>query len=41
MVLVISDIQALAADVALAVQVVLVAPAFDNLIVLDANLQPA
>ena len=41
MVLVIADIQALAAGVALAVQVVLVAPAFDDLIVFDANFQPA
>jgi len=41
MVLVIADIQALAASIALAVQVVLVAPAFDDLIVFDANFQPA
>ena len=41
MVLVIADIQALAADVPLAVQVVLVAPAFDDLIIFDANFQPA
>jgi hypothetical protein len=41
MVLVIANIQALAADVPLAVQVVLVAPAFDDLIIFDANLQSA
>ena len=41
MVLVIADIQTLAADVPLAVQVVLVASALDNLIIFDANLQSA
>jgi len=41
MVLVITDIQALAAGVPLAVQVVLVTPAFDNLVIFDANFQPA
>ena len=41
MVLVIADIQAFAADVPLAVQVVFVAPAFDDLIIFDANLQSA
>jgi hypothetical protein len=41
MVLVIADIEPLAADIPLAVQIVLVAPAFDNLIILDANFQPA
>jgi hypothetical protein len=41
MMLVIADIETLSADVSLAVQVVLVAPAFDNLVILDANFQPA
>ena len=41
MVLVISNIESLAADIPLAVQVVLVAPAFDDLIIFDANFQSA
>jgi hypothetical protein len=41
MMLVISDVETLSADVSLAVKVILVAPAFDNLVILDANFQPA
>ena len=41
MVLVMANIQAFAADVSLTVQVVLVAPNLDNLVVLSANFQSA
>ena len=41
MVLVIPDIEPLAANIPLAVRIVLVSPAFDNLIILDANFQSA
>lgn len=41
MMLMMPDIQALAADVPLAVEVVLVAPRLDNPVILNANFQPA
>jgi len=41
MMLVIANIQTFAADVPLTVQVVLVTPNFDNLVVLSANFQSA